>query len=70
MVLGFKKTTSIDISMNGPELKSTMFDQKLKWIDNIAYVKLKINQELDIIIKKAKYFLFKKCLENLYYSFI
>ena len=44
-------------------------DQKLKWIDHIAHVKLKIAQGLGII-NKAKPFLSKKCLKNIYYSFI
>ena len=71
------KTTSIDISINGSELKRVkcfkylglIVDQKLKWIDHIAHVKLKIAQGLGII-NKAKPFLSKKCLKNLYYSFI
>ena len=59
------KTTSIDISSNGSELKivkcfkylGLIIDQKLKWIDDIAHVKLRIAQELGII-NKAKHFFF------------
>ena len=71
------KTTSIDISINGSKLKrgrcfkylGLIVDQKLKWIDQIAHVKLKIAQGL-VIFNKIKPFLSKICPMNLYYSFI
>ena len=46
-----------------------VIDDKLKWIDHIAHVKNKISRGIGII-GKAKPFLNKKCLCNLYYSFI
>ena len=72
------KTINIDISINGSELERVkcfkyldlMVDQKkLKWISHIAHMKLKIAHGLGII-NKAKPFLSKKCLKNLYYSCI
>ena len=47
-----------------------MVDQKLKWIDHIAHVKLKVAQGLGIINKATLAFLNKKWLMNLYYYFI
>ena len=66
------KTTSIDISINGSELKRVkcfkylglIIDQKLKWIDHIAHVKLKIAQGLGII-NKAKPFFIEKMSQEL-----
>ena len=43
-----------------------MVDQKLKWIDHIAHVKHKVAHGLGII-NKAKPFVTKKSLRNLYY---
>ena len=67
------KTTSIDISINGSELKRVkcfkylglIVDQKLKWIDHIAHVKLKIAQGLGII-NKAKPFFYRKSVSRTY----
>ena len=46
-----------------------MVDQKLKWIDHIAHAKHKVAHGLGII-NKAKPFLTKKKLRNVYYLFI
>ena len=46
-----------------------MVDQKLKWIDHIAHAKHKVAHGLGIT-NKAKPFLTRKSLRNLYYSFI
>ena len=58
--------TNIDICINGSKLQSVkyfkylclMVVQKLKWIDHIAHLKLKVAQGLGII-NKAKPFLTK-----------
>ena len=71
------KLTNIDIDINGSKLQrvkcvkylGSMVDQKLKWIDHITHVKHKVAHGLGII-NKAKPFLTKKSLRNLYYSFI
>ena len=71
------KLTNIDIDINGSKLQRVkcvkylglMVDQKLKWIDHITHVKHKVAHGLGII-NKAKPFLTKKGLRNLYYSFI
>ena len=46
-----------------------IIDNKLKWIDHIAYTKNKISRGIGII-QKAKHFLTKKSLMDLYYAFI
>ena len=46
------KLTSVDIDINGPkwfEYLGLMVEQKLKWIDHIAHVKLKVAHVLGII---------------------
>ena len=67
----------LDIGMNGSKLQilkcfkylGLILDQKLKWIDYIAHVELKVALGLGII-NKAKPCFKIKCLRNFFCSFI
>ena len=74
---GKLKTCQYNLVINDiqlTEVKSIKYlgliiDNKLKWIDHISHVKNKISRGIGII-RKAKAFVNKKCLHDLYYSFI
>ena len=46
-----------------------IIDNKLKWIDHIAHIKKKVSRGIGII-SKAKPFLNRKSLVDLYYAFV
>ena len=51
------------------ELLGVIIDEKLSFTSHISYIKNKISKAMGIIIKARKY-LNKKSLVNLYYSFV
>ena len=65
------------IYMNGSELNRThhvkylgiIIDDRLNWIQHITYVKNKISKGIGIMYK-ARTYLSKKCMSNLYHTFI
>ena len=71
------KLDKLSLSINGVNLEEVktfkylglIIDNKLKWIDHIAHVKIKISRGIGII-RKARPFLHKKSLCDLYYSFV
>ena len=68
---------NIGLYIDGIEIKETptmkylgvIIDAKLNWVSHITYVKNKIAKGIGII-KKARPFLNKSSLSNLYYTFI
>ena len=71
------KQANLALSINGvtvSEVKTfkylgVIIDNKLKWIDHIAHVKIKVSRGIGII-RKARSFISKNSLKDLYYSFV
>ena len=73
-----KRKIDLDIpSLNHTSLKRVKFtkfldviiDDQLKWTNHILYIKNKIAKVFGIILKARK-FIYRKILQNLYHSFI
>ena len=72
-----KRKSSIDLKIDGNDIHEVckskflgvLIDNKLNWKDHISYVSSKISRSLGMIIK-ARNYLNKDGLVNLYYSFI